>query len=349
MAFYDGTRLLSLKDLDGNTPEIFMVTNNRSAGKTTFFNRLCVNRFTDKKQKFIVSYRFNYELDDVADKFFRDIGKLFFNDYSMKNVRRASGIYHELVLTEPRTGAEECCGYAISLNSADQLKKMSHFMSDAERWVFDEFQSETNHYCDREITKFISIHTSLARGGGKQVKYLPVYMISNPVSIINPYFVELGISERLQKNTKFLRGHGFVLEQGFNETASQLQKESGFNKAFKKNKYTAYSAQGIYLNDSMTFIEKPTGYNRYLATIRFNGTDYCIREYPELGIVYCGTNVDNTFTTKIAITTADHNINYVMLNQHRYFIDLLRYYFDKGCFRFKDLNCKTAVMKTISY
>ena len=38
--YYDGTKLLSMKDLDGNTPEIFMVTSNRTAGKTTYFNRL---------------------------------------------------------------------------------------------------------------------------------------------------------------------------------------------------------------------------------------------------------------------------------------------------------------------
>lgn len=347
--YYDGTKLLSLKDLDGNKPELYIVTSNRSDGKTTFYNKLCVNKFINNKSKFIVSHRFNYELDDVADKFFKDIGKLFFKEYTMKSVRKASGIYHDLILTHVPTSTSITCGYAISLNSADQLKKMSHFMTDADRWVFDEFQSETNHYCDREVSKFISIHTSLARGQGKQVRYLPVYMLSNPVSLINPYFVELGISDRLQKNTRFLRGHGFVMEQNYNENASTKQKESGFNKAFSKNKYTIYSSQGVYLNDNMSFIEKPEGYNRYLATLKFNSGEYCVREYPDLGIVYCGTNVDKTFSTKIAVTTNDHSINYVMLNQHKYFIALLRYYFEKGCFRFKDLNCKTAILKTISY
>ena len=43
--YYDGTKLLSLKDLDGNTPEIFMVTSNRTAGKTTYFSKLVFNRF----------------------------------------------------------------------------------------------------------------------------------------------------------------------------------------------------------------------------------------------------------------------------------------------------------------
>ena len=40
--FYDGTKLLSLKDINGNTPEIYISTSNRSAGKTTYFNRFFV-------------------------------------------------------------------------------------------------------------------------------------------------------------------------------------------------------------------------------------------------------------------------------------------------------------------
>ena len=33
--FYDGTKLLSLMDTNGNKPEIYMCTTNRSGGKTT--------------------------------------------------------------------------------------------------------------------------------------------------------------------------------------------------------------------------------------------------------------------------------------------------------------------------
>ena len=76
--YYDGTKLLSMKDINGNKPEIYISTSNRSAGKTTYFNRFFVNRFLDKDEKFALLYRFNYELDDCADKFFKDISTLFF-------------------------------------------------------------------------------------------------------------------------------------------------------------------------------------------------------------------------------------------------------------------------------
>lgn len=349
--YYDGTKLLSMLDLDGNKPEIYMCTTNRTGGKTTFYGRLCVNRFLKNKEKFALLYRYNYELDNISDKFFKDISVLFFKGYTMRSERRASGIFHELFLVSPYDveGKGESCGYALSLNSADQIKKYSHLFSDVERMLFDEFQSETNHYCPDEIRKFLSVHTSVARGHGEQNRYVPVYMLSNPVSIINPYYVEMGISERLKDDTKFLKGSGFVLEQGFVESASEAQKQSGFNKAFARNSYVAYSSECVYLNDNKAFIEKPTGIGRYLGTIRYNGCDFALREYSEEGVIYCDDHQDETFKFKISVTTDDHQVNYVMLKKNDLFISNMRYFFERGCFRFKDLRCKEAVMKLVSY
>ena len=341
--YYDGTKILSLNDINGRKPELIMVTTNRTGGKTTYFGRLCVNRWFDKKEKFALLYRYNYELDDCADNFFKDLNGLFFKGHTMTSQRRAKGIYHELFMDDIS------CGYAISLNSADQIKKRSHFFSDVERIIFDEFQSETNNYCADEITKFLSVHTSIARGQNEQRRYVPVYMLGNPVSIINPYYVELDISERLKSDTRFLRGDGFVLEQGFNESASLAQKDGGINRAFAKNSYVAYSSENIYLHDNKAFIEKPSGNSRYLATIKYNGTEYAIREYADLGILYCDDKADTTFKNKISVTTDDHEVNYVMLKRNSMFLMNLRYFFEHGCFRFKDLRCKNAVLKALSY
>lgn len=341
--YYDGTKLLSLTDINGNRPEIYMCTTNRTGGKTTYFGRLVVNRFLDKREKFGLLYRYNYELDDCAEKFFKDIGELFFNGYTMTSKKRAKGIYHELYLNG------EPCGYAVSINSADQVKKNSHFFSDVKRLIFDEFQSESNTYCPNEIKKFISVHTSMARGQGEQNRYLPVYMLSNPVSIINPYYVELGVSSRLSDETRFLRGDGFVLEQGFVESAADAQKSSGFNKAFARNSYVAYSSESVYLNDNKAFVDRPQGVGRYMATLKYNGQTYGIREFAEAGVIYCDDRADETYPLKITVTTDDHELNYVMLKRNDLFLFNLRYYFERGCFRFKDLRCKEAVLKSLSY
>ena len=341
--YYDGTKLLSLKDINGNIPEIYISTSNRTGGKTTYFNRLAVNRFKKNKSKFMLIYRFNYELDDVAEKFFNDIKGLFFPNDTFSSKRKANGIYHELYLNDVK------CGYAVTLNSADALKKYSHIFNDVELMIMDEFQSETNHYCDKEVQKLQSIHTSVARGNNKQVRYVPVILIGNPVSLLNPYYVALGISERLQKNTKFLKGNGFVLEQGYNDSASKAQKESAFNKAFSNSDYNSYNEQGVYLNDNMTFIETPTGRSKYVCTVSYKNKYYAIKEYQNSGIVYCDDKADYTYPLKLALTTDDMNINYVMLKSNDFLVANLRYYFEHGCFRFKNLQCKECILKLVSY
>lgn len=341
--YYDGTKLLSMSDINGNKPEIYICSGNRTAGKTVYFNRLCVNRFLDAGQKFMIIYRFNYEVDNVADKFFKDIGSLFFKNNTMESTRKEKGLYHELYLDGTS------CGYAISLNSADQIKKNAHLFSDVSRMIFDEFQSETNNYCPDEITKLFSVHTSVARGQGEQVRYVPVYMLSNNVSLINPYYVALGISNRLNKDTKFLKGDGFVLEQCYNENAAKAQQQSAFNRAFASNSYAMYASQGVYLNDNIAFIEKPSGRSRYLCTLKCCGSCYSVREYYDAGVVYCDDKADMSYPIKISVTTDDHNVNYVMLRQYDNIIHGMRYYFEKGCFRFKNLRCKEAILKAISY
>lgn len=341
--YYDGTKLLSQKDINGNTPEIYMCTTNRTGGKTTFFGRLCVNRFKDGSGKFGLLYRYNYELDECADKFYKDLGSLFFPNTTMRSERRAGGIFHELFIND------DSCGYAISLNSAEQIKRYSHFFSDINRMIFDEFQSETNNYCANEIRKFQSIHQSIARGQGKQVRYVPVYMLANTVSILNPYYTAMGISKRLRNDTKFLKGDGFVLEQGYVESASLAQKASGFNRAFAGDEYQAYSTQNVYLNDNYAFIEKPSGISKYICTLRYKNKHYAVREYADDGVIYCDTTPDMSFPIKLSVTTDDHNINYIMLKRNRLLIDTLKYYFDNGCFRFKDMESKETILAALSY
>lgn len=105
----------------------------------------------------------------------------------------------------------------------------------------------------------------------------------------------------------------------------------------------------MYLNDNKAFIEKPTSKGRYLATLKYKGTDFGIREFPEEGFIYCNDKPDLTFALKITVTTSDHAINYVMLKRNDLFLSNLRWYFERGCFRFKDLRCKEAVLKALSY
>lgn len=344
--YYDGTKLLSMKDINGNRPEVYLVTSNRTAGKTTFFRRMEINRFKKKGLKFAELVRYGSDLKYAEERIFKDVGSLFFPGMKMTAQKGIENTYVELFLDE------EPCGYVIAINNARKIKEVSHILSDTSSIFFDEFQAMDSRYCPDELMKFKDIHMSLARGHGEQRRYLPVYMCANTVSLINPYFTALDISHRLRDDTKFLKGDGFVMEQNYNENASKAIKASGFAKAFsndKTDKYFNYASEAVYLEDNKAFIDKPSGKNSYKATIKYNGRNYGVREYYEEGIVYVDSSPDLSYPVKIVTTTDDHQINYVMLKKSSVFINDLRFYFEKGVVRFEDLTCKEAFLKTVSY
>lgn len=343
MGYYDGTKLLSLMDINGKKPELYFCTTNRTGGKTTYFNRLAVNRFLRNKEKFLLYYRYANELDSVGEKFFKDVGDLFFKGHEMSEKMRNKGTFCELFLNG------ESCGYAVALNYAEKVKKLSHLFSDVKLALFDEFQSETDAYVSREIEKFLSINTSIARGQGKQRRYVPHIFIGNPITTINPYYTCLGISDRLTKQTKFLRGDGWVLEQGFNESASIAQAESPLLRAFSNEKYIAYGREGVYLNDTDTLIERPEGRSTYMCTIRYNGNHYGVRAFLDSGIIYCDNNPDLTYPDRFASDTNGIDANYVLLSMNQTLLSQLRLYWQHGCFRFKNQECKKAIIKILSY
>lgn len=341
MAYYDGTGLLSQIDINGLKPEIYMVCSNRSDGKTTWFNRHVVKKYLDGLGKFMTIFRFEGEMDNLDKAFFGEISRLFFPGREFGSEKFMKGAFHELYIDG------ECCGYAAALNTADKLRRYSHLFADTERMIMDEFQSESGRYCQNEVSKFISLHTTVARGGGKQVRYVPVYMCSNAVSMLNPYYRALKISARLNNQTKFLRGEGWVLQQRYNEDVSKLQQESQFNRAFRDSSYVAYASQNVYLNDQLAFIEKITEEMVYLATIVYNKKRYGLRRTSS-GLVYCSDSFDGSYPVVISVTVADHDVDQVLVSGGDWIRSDLKYMFNNGFFRFKNLDCKDAVMTMLS-
>ena len=341
--YHNPVKLLSMRDLDGNLPEIYIDESNRSAGKTTYYNRWFIREFKEKGDIFMLLYRFDYELDSVSEKFFSEIGRLFYKSDEMTEKHYPKRKYTELFLNG------KTCGFAVALNNADFVKKFSHKFALVERMLFDEFQSETNHYAPDEITKFQSIHRSVARGNGKQTRRVPVYMLSNGVSLLNPYYTVFDVSSRLKPDTHYLRGRGWVLSRTVNEDAKKSYQASGFAAAFAKDAYSKFSGENVYLNDNVIFIEKPNGKSRYIATIANAETICGIYEYPESGILFVSNSYDKTFPVKYTTTAAAVNVDFAAPRAGLGILSVYRDYFSSGRVRFADLNCKKCFFDFASY
>lgn len=342
MEYYNGTKILSLMDIDGKKPELYVITTNRTAGKTVFFGRYFINRFLKYGEKFILLYRYINELSNVSCSFFNDIKGLYFNDNVMTEKKMNKGLYVELRLDN------KICGYALAINSAEKIKKISHIFNDVERILFDEFQSSFNDYAPNEIEKFISIHTSVARGHGSQSRYVPIFLLGNNTSLLNPYYCALGISEKLSSKTKFLRLKGVVVEHTINESAKNAQQNSSFNNAFSNQKIILHESENNYLDEEKAFIQKMSG-GKYLCTLKYNGNLYAIRSFDDESVVYCDNCVDLTFPVKICCTTKDHDFDFLMVSKTEFIIARLRLFFTRGQFRFKNADCKNAVINILKF
>lgn len=342
--YYDGTKLLTLKDIQGLKPEIYMCCGNRTAGKTYYFKRMLLRRFIKMGSKFCCLVRFVNELPDYHVDFFKDIcNEKDLEGHTMTSKPVRNGLFQELYFDEMP------CGYVVALNSADKIKKNSSRFIDVDAIFFDEFQSESKTYCPDEITKFQSIHASMARGGGKQVRYLPVYMCSNTVSVLNPYFSAFGIGKRLNKDTKYLRGDGWVLEMTYNENAATEFKQSGFGRAFQQSSYAKYAADNSFLLDNNHFIEKLHGDARLYFVINCDGNDYGVWMRKSDCVMFVNRKVDPSFPFKLTFKTADHNINYMMVQFNKANLKTLKNMFECGAVRFEDMECKDVFLDMIGY
>lgn len=339
--FYDGTKLLSLKDQNNNTPEIYILDGNRTAGKTTFFNRLLTRRFLKDGSEFLLLYRDATPLSSAHTGFFDDIRALFFQNYEMTQISEARGAIRVLMLNE------KVCGYAVSMRSTELVKRMSHMFSSVKAILMDELQPENGLFNQDEVGQLFSIHTSVARGGGKMVRYVPVYLIGNSCSIINPYYCALGIHKRLRHNTKFLKGDGWVMEHNFNENAMEAQESSAFNRAFSDHRYAGYAAKNVYLNDNLAFVGKMSGNSQYLMTFKNKNKLYALRRYED-GIIYVDDRANPTFPTRIVANTGDHNTGFVLMGSSSVLVSMCRNYFNSGAVRFKNLECKDAFFDLVS-
>lgn len=336
------TKLLSQKDINGLTPEIYMVEGNRTAGKTYGMKKVTYRRTIRDNAKMVMLMRYAYELSDCANVFFKDLADVDYPGMIMTSKSKCKGLYHELYVNDVHVG------FALALSTSDALRKLSPLFHDVNSIFMDEFQSEQDKYVPREVEKLQSIHTTIARGKGAQRRYVPIFMASNAVSEINPYFYELGITGKLDAKTKIMKGDGWVLERTFNENASKLLLESGVSRAFKNNQYVQFAANNVALNDTNAFIEKLDGEKYYRYTILFNAEKYGVWE-SEHGWIYICHNVNETYPIRLSFTTKDHDINYLMLDKHDLIISKWRLFFKKGLFRFQDMKCRNVLMEIIAY
>jgi hypothetical protein len=160
--------------------------------------------------------------------------------------------------------------------------------------------------------------------------------------MLNPYFVFFDIPKRLKDDTKFIRGHGWVAEFNFNESASNALKKNGLYRAFD-TQYMKTSADNAKLFYEEEFIEKTQGKTKYLFTIKHDGNYYGVREELTTGKTYIDEKYDKTCKNILVFSSGEHSSNTVMLSKNSFIMKKIKDSYNLALLRFSSLKAKNVI------
>lgn len=308
--FYSNRGLLESKDRNGEDPELFIVCSRvRGPGKTYSFAKTLMDRFYDDGGKFVLLCRVGAELGSVAEGMMKSMMADHYPGLIMSEKIKMGRTFSEVWVESQASGEDdddsdgpikkEHVGYVIPLNGADRIKKVSSTFTDAVHGYFDEFQPEYDStYLKDEVERFKSVHTSIARGGGSSRRYFPIYMSSNAISIANPYFVGLGLTTKIQSDTKKYRGDGYVYQRAENVELAESHDGSAMSRAFRGLKSSNFT-DNSWVNDNGSGVCKSDpawGRSYYMGTLVTGEAKFGVFHYPEVDMTYISHNVDKTYS-----------------------------------------------------
>lgn len=251
--YYNGEKLLRLKDEEGEDPNIYFSLSARSFGKTTWFYNFLMLRSLYLDERFILLTRNKLDINGVCQNF---VNSYFMFDVDVANfkvVNLADGVVKQIWY------GDKIIGHCLGLTSSNKLKTISKLLEvDIGYTFFDEFIVEKgSFYLNNEVYKLQSILQSIYRN-----KPYKLICAANLVSSICPIFSQMRNSNNyditdlrtLHPEAKKLRGIGWVLM--ISEQSQELQHIlTHNNRAFGASEYFAMSMSSDF-NDDMTMIDK---------------------------------------------------------------------------------------------
>lgn len=329
--FINLNRIINTPDSNGKRAGIIMIETNRGSGKTTAICEKALHDFLHNGHECVFVYRTKDEMSSTLylfdDIFYRCPETAPKKSLTMKQIVRN-------VVTTVFYNDKPFC-HSVCLKDIDKLKKLSPYFMNVSMMVFDEFQTEKAPYLKNEPELLWALHTTINRGKGLRNRGVRCFMLSNHISILNPYYVYFGVTKRIQSNTRFIRGDGWIINIDYNNYAAEEMNEGAFQKAMQSGvintRYKEYAAGFGFLNDDSKFIGRPKGKYKYICSILHNGVYYGVLEFFEEGVIYVSHSLYNpSCYTVLTFNPTDHGENTLMLRRNSWAFKVLQDAFDRN-------------------
>lgn len=236
--------------------QINLVMGARGTGKSYGAKKLAMRRFIEKGEEFIYLRRYKTELK-TRDTFFNDIAHEF-----PKHEFRVEGLTAQCRLKGDKEWAT--MGYFCALSVAQTFKSTPFPL--VTTVIFDEFIIDKGvaHYLPNEVDKLLDFYSTVDRYDDRT----KILMLSNSVSIMNPYMAKWKISPC----EGFARyGDGFICAEFIDSEAFKAEvRETRFGSFITKynSDYADYSIENVFADNNDDFVMKKSGTANYFATVR---------------------------------------------------------------------------------
>lgn len=333
--YYDGSNLLSK---GSPSTVVYIVTTNRTDGKTTYYGLLSIeyHRITGRKVCYVV--RHINELKDYGIMF-SDISSLYYSGEPIVTKM----LIKDMICTVSMGGKIFC--YVVCLKKYVGLKKFSPIFGDTDLMIMEEYQLEDGRFLRDEIGAFRSLYRSIARGGGEQVRDIQCILLGNPVTVLNPYLLQFGIAERYQRGIDYIQTKYAVGEFKINMKAQEKMKADSASHLF--GKASNYDCGADFLIDDSRYMEKCSGKSKYLYTIIYDSNAFGVRQYLKGGEIHVGEKPDPTCKDILAFKEYDRAQNIDLLERYDYSWRLIRNAYKHGKIRFGNFAAKHAIFSIL--
>ena len=316
-----------------------MVVGVRGHGKTYHYTDKCIKIGLEQKDiSFVVLVRYKEDIKEIKDGWWSIVEHLYpdYQFYSKRNIIYAKSTLETFPI-----------GEFVALREYMRVKRKPR--PKVRIIFFDEFLNEENDYLKNEIKAYLSICDSIIRNRSN----VRCYLVSNHISVINPYFNYFGI---YQLGKRFTRGqHDSILEFTDSEQFVEYRKTTKFGSSIADTEYGEFALAGKMMLDDMSNVSKvPDGETHHqfnlilegkplevcmvsnLMYIRKNRDSTAIAYTPYvddavLGAVFCTKNL-NHFDFIVSKFMSDE-IMYETLEIKNTIINFVRFKMGTGVFK----------------
>lgn len=333
--YYDGSQLMS-RGTDKTVA--YIVTTNRTDGKTTYYGLLAIeyHRITGRKVCYVV--RHINELKDFG-VMFSDITSLYYGGAQITT----KVLIKDMLCTVAIDGEIFC--YVACMKKYVGLKKFSPVFGDTDLIIMEEYQLEDGRFLRDEVGAFRSLYRSIARGGGEQVRDIKCILLGNPVTVLNPYLLQFGISEKYEKGKDYINTPYAVAEFRINFEAQKKMMEDAASMLFGRG--SSYDYGKDFLVDDSRYMEKCKGKAVYLFTLIYENNSYGVRKYQKGGEIHVGDRPDPTCKKVLAFREYDRAQNIDLLERYDYSWRIIRNAYKFGLLRFGNFSAKHAIFEIL--